>query len=242
MSELLDFAIAAHGGTDRWRSLSSLTVSASVGGALWSAKGKAGALDHLEEAKVNCHQQRVIYSRFTAPDRRSVYEPDRVIIETTEGRIVQTRDNPRAAFRDHKFETQWDDLDLVYFSGYAIWNYLTTPFMLAMPGFTTQEIDPWNENGENWRRLQVTFPSYIATHCREQIFYFDRQGLLRRLDYQPEVIGAGAGPVAHYASEHKDFSGIIVPTRRRAFGRGADGKPIQGHIVVAIDISDVKLA
>jgi hypothetical protein len=35
MSELLDFAIAAHGGMDRWRSLSSLTVSASVGGALW---------------------------------------------------------------------------------------------------------------------------------------------------------------------------------------------------------------
>jgi hypothetical protein len=239
MSELLDFAIAAHGGMDRWRSLSSLTVSASVGGALWPAKGKAGILDDVQ-AEVNCHQQRVICSPFTAPDRRSVYELDRVIIETTDGRIVQTRDNPRAAFRDHKVETQWDDSDLVYFSGYAVWNYLTTPFMLAIPGFTTQEIDPWHENGENWRRLQVTFPSYIATHSREQTFYFDRQGLLRRLDYQPEVIGAV--PVAHYASELKDFSGIIVPARRRAFLRGSHGKPIQDHIAVAIDISDVKVA
>jgi hypothetical protein len=79
MSELLDFAIAAHGGMDRWRSLSSLTVSASVGGALWPAKGKAGILDDLQ-AEVNCHQQRVICSPFTAPDRRSVYEPDRVRI------------------------------------------------------------------------------------------------------------------------------------------------------------------
>jgi|HubBroStandDraft_1064217.scaffolds.fasta_scaffold01885_2 hypothetical protein len=27
-----------------------------------------------------------------------------------------------------------------------------------MPGVVTQEIDPWNEDGEVWRRLQVNFP------------------------------------------------------------------------------------
>jgi hypothetical protein len=34
----------------------------------------------------------------------------------------------------------------------------------------------------------------------------------------------------------------IVPERRRAFLRGSHGKPIQDHLAVAIDISDVKVA
>jgi hypothetical protein len=48
----------------------------------------------------------------------------------------------------------------------------------------TKEIEPWQENGETWRRLKVTFPASIATHSAEQTFYFDQEGLLTRHDYE----------------------------------------------------------
>jgi hypothetical protein len=41
---------------------------------------------------------------------------------------------------------------------YAMWTYLPTPFLFAMDGVATEELQPWRENGEMWRRLKVTFP------------------------------------------------------------------------------------
>src|SRR3546814_3099699 len=78
-------------------------------------------------------------------------------------------------------EYPWDLLHLAYFCGYAGWNYLTTPFLFTYPGFETEEIEPWEEEGEIWRRLKVRFSPDIPTHCPEQIFHFDAKGLLRRL-------------------------------------------------------------
>ncbi len=59
---------------------------------------------------------------------------------------------------------------------------VTSPFILAQPGVMAEEIAPWSEQGETWRRLRVTFPETIATHSREQIFYIDTDGLIRRHD------------------------------------------------------------
>jgi hypothetical protein len=35
---------------------------------------------------------------------------------------------------------------------------LTLPFLYTYPGFECEEIEHWHENGEDWRRLKVTFP------------------------------------------------------------------------------------
>ncbi|MFX8860408.1 hypothetical protein ABTM70_19950, partial [Acinetobacter baumannii] len=80
-----------------------------------------------------------------------------------------------------------------------MWNYLCTPFMFALPGFKTEEIDPWNENGEVRRRLKVTFPHTVATHCSEQIFHINGDGLVCRLDYGAEV--TSNIPTAHYVED-----------------------------------------
>jgi hypothetical protein len=37
--------------------------------------------------------------------------------------------------------------------------FLTAPFYFPLPGVTIEEIDPWEEAGETWRRLKVNFPS-----------------------------------------------------------------------------------
>jgi hypothetical protein len=40
MNHLLESAVAAHGGLDRWNQVKSITVDASVTGALWAVKSK----------------------------------------------------------------------------------------------------------------------------------------------------------------------------------------------------------
>ena len=134
----------------------------------------------------------------------------------------------------------WSDLQLAYFAGYAMWTYLNTPFLLARPGVESEEGDPWQESGETWRRLNVRFPADIATHSTEQSFYFDQQGLLRRQDYNVEIDGtAGA---AHYVYDHKEFSGIVLPTKRRVFRRQPDGRPTPEPLIISIDLDRIVLS
>src|SRR3546814_736735 len=85
------------------------------------------------------------------------------------GRVLERRPSPRAVFDGMAREYPWDLLHLAYFCGYAGWNYLTTPFLFTYPGFETEEIEPWEEEGEIWRRLKVRFSPDIPTHCPEQI-------------------------------------------------------------------------
>jgi hypothetical protein len=44
LNDLLDGAVAAHGGLNRWNQVKSITVSASITGALWALKDQADAL------------------------------------------------------------------------------------------------------------------------------------------------------------------------------------------------------
>ena len=171
---------------------------------------------------------------------RSSCTPDRTVIETLDGKPVKDRRNPRAAFDGHTVETPWDDLNLAYFSGSAMWNYLTTPFIFALPGFQTEEIKPWDENGEKRRRLKVTFPDHIATHCAEQVFHINGEGLICRLDYSAPV--AGSPPTAHNLSDHRDFDGIKVATKRQALRRNADGTAIPDPVFVAINIAKLSFS
>jgi hypothetical protein len=239
MSDLFEKAIAAHGGWERWQTVTKLAAHVSIGGGLWAAKGKGGILDDVR-VEIDPHLQHVEYSPFGASGRHSVYEPNRAALVMDKGSLIESRNDPRAAFSSHVRETQWDDLDLIYFSGYAMWTYLTTPFLFRLPGFESEEINPWHENGEEWRRLKVIFPASVPSHSTEQIFYFDETGILRRHDYSADVLGGL--PSANYASEPKEFGGLVVPTKRRVFARRPDNHPAPDRIAVAIDIHDIKVS
>ena len=132
--------------------------------------------------------------------------------------------------------TPWDPLHRAYFNGYAMWTYLTTPFFMAMPGFEVSEIEPWAEGNEDWRGLRVRFPQGIDSHCEEQDFYFGDDMLLRRHDYRVDV--AGSFPAAQYVDRIVEVQGFKLPTRRRAYVRGPDGKPVHDLLMVSIDLSD----
>jgi hypothetical protein len=233
---LLEDALGASGGMDRWHQLKRFTVHMSIEGALLARKGKAGLLkDVVAEGCI--HTQSVRLTGFTAPGKRCVYRPDQVTIEELNGDLLQVRSNPRAAFLGHTDGTPWDDLHLAYFCGFSIWNYLTTPFLLAHPDIKIEEIPSRTEGGEAWRRLRAVFPAPIATHSPEQIFSFDREGLQRRVDFRPAAEMENA-QIAHYFSAHQEFSGIVVPTLYRSLRLGPDGAVITKPASVNIEIFD----
>ena len=41
-----------------------------------------------------------------------------------------------------------------YFNGYALWTYLTSPFLLNLPGVELAEMKPWVETDQVWRVVQ----------------------------------------------------------------------------------------
>jgi hypothetical protein len=239
MSDLRDIVIEAHGGIARWRRFRTIEGGMSVTGLLWDRKGWPDALKNVH-VTAGIGEQRLSYHPFTGKGLHSVYRPDRVAIARADGTELKSRSNPRQAFDGHKPETPWDDLHLAYFSGYAMWNYLNTPFLFLLPGVVTDELSPVEENGERRRRLKVIVPATIATHGREQLFHIDDNGLIARLDYSAEV--TGGLPTAHYTSGYRAFDGIKYPTTRRAYRRNPDGTALTTTILVAIDISDIRLS
>jgi hypothetical protein len=239
MNELRDLVIDAHGGIERWNKVKTIEGDMSITGGLWARKGWPDVLKNVHVTAA-AGEQWISYQPFISEGMRSSCTPDHTVVETLDGKPVKDRKNPRAAFDGHTVETSWDDLNLAYFSGYAMWNYLNTPFIFALSGFQTEEIMPWDENGERRRRLKVAFPDHIATHCPEQIFHVNDEGLICRVDYSAPV--AGGAPTAHYLYDHRDFSGIKVATRRRAFRRKADGTAIPDPVFVAIDVADIRFS
>jgi hypothetical protein len=239
MNDLAQLTINAHGGTQRWRQFAYVSAHVRARGVLWTLKHQQGVLDDVT-VRVALHREWASHTPFVESNARTSFEPHRVALETTQGRVIEERLNPRASFAGHEMETPWDRLQLAYFAGYAMWTYLSTPFLLTMDGVSSEELSPWREDGETWRRLKVIFPMGIATHSTVQTFYIGSDGLLKRHDYSVEI--SGDSPAAHYVHDYRETSGILVPTRRRVFRRRPDGTSVRDPFLVTLDLSDVEFA
>jgi hypothetical protein len=237
MNPLLADVLDSYGGIDRWRSFKRVSATIVTGGALWAMKGiDMDATPRVASSEF--HRQWTSVDPFGDPDYRMVFVPKRVAIKTRAGVIVAQRDNPREAFAGHTLNTPWDPLHLGYFNGYAMWTYYAVPFVLAEPGFQLTEIAPITQDGQTLRGLRARFPSSIATHCADQSFYFGSDGLLRRHDYDVEILGGCPG--AHMLSDYIEVQGLRFPTRCRVYVRGKDGRP-QDLTTVSLDLSGYKL-
>ena len=239
MNSLVELAIDAHGGLDRWQQYRTLSADLANGGALWPLKGQPGVLDKAT-VTVGLTDQWASHRPFGAPNLKSQVRPHRVAIETDDGVVIEELDDPRASFAGHQLETPWSRLQLAYFAGYAMWGYLNLPFALARPDIHSEELSPWEEEGESWRRLKVTFPETIATHSKQQTLYFDQNGLLKRHDYDVDI--SGGSSAAHYVGDYQAFSGLMFPTRRRVFPRLPDGQAMAEPLLVSIDLSNIVLS
>ena len=235
MDNLLQFALEAHGGLNAWNRLQTLHANASIGGALWDLKQIPGLFKntHVDLKLRNQH----VVTHLVDADERIIFTSNEVSLESESGRTLQRRLEPRSAFAGHSADFKWDKLHAGYFCSYALWGYLTTPFLYTYHGFEVQEIEPWHEEGERWRVLQVTFPDGYAAHTPTQYSYFGEDGLLRRHLYTVDVLGGTQG--ANYASEYRAVDGVMLPTRRRVFAYDEARVKVPEPTLVSIDLSDI---
>ena len=84
--------------------------------------------------------------------------------------------------------------------------------------------------------MRARFPSQYASHSEEQDFYFGSDFLVRRHDYHVDI--AGSFLIAQYVDQIAEAQSLKMPTRRRAYIRGPDLKPVRDLLMVAIDLSD----
>ncbi len=236
--ELLRAAIEAHGGADRWARVDEIVVRASGRGFALRSKLMPPRWFGRYEAHISTREPRSYVVDWPQAGRRGVFDGDDVRLETDAGEVLAERRGARASF--HGLRTvRWDLLHLAYFAGYAWWGYINQPFLFTLPGFRSREIEPWRQGGETWRRLAVRFPENVPAHSRDQVIYFDESLRVRRNDYTGEVFGRWAR-AAHLSDVHREFGGLLFPTRRRVYPRGPGNRPMPFPLLVGLDIESVE--
>ena len=209
-----------------------MKANVSIGGALWDQKQLPGLFKNARIELKLAYQE--IVTHLVDVEEKIVFTPHEVSLESELGRTLDACNDPRSRFSAN---CKWDKLHAGYFCSYALWGYVTTPFLYTYAGFEAQEIEPWYENGERWRVLQVTFPDEYAAHTRTQYSYFGEDGLLRRHLYTVDVLGGAQG--ANYASEYHAVDGVIMPTQRRVFAYDDARQKVPESVLVSIDLSEI---
>lgn len=235
---LLDDIIEAHGGARR-AGFDHIEADIVTTGGLFALKGLATD-SSVRRMTAGLHGERASVTPFGAPDQRTSFTPDRVAIEKLDGTVVAEHTDFAALFAGHALGTPWGPLHRAHFNGYAMWTYLNSPFLLGMEGVEVEERAPWREGDEEWRVLRAFFPGRLVTHSRLQDFYFGDDLMLRRHDYQLDI--AGGMLAAQLINDYIEADGIRLPTKRRAYVRGPDNRPVTDMLMVAIDVGNVRLA
>jgi hypothetical protein len=136
---------------------------------------------------------------FPGPGQETIWRENSVTIQDIDGGNRTSRDAMRQSFRNRTgFGHHFDDFQLGYFFGYALWNYVNTPFMFAHPALQVRRVT----SNRHDVMLKVTFPRGFHTHSRVQRFAFDRDAqtgrlLLNKLYYDFSIFRKGLTPVVH---------------------------------------------
>lgn len=238
---LVQSIIDAHGGLARYSQLTSIEVKFDFTGATLALKHRPQHL--VVTASVSTKEQKVIYRGLGGPvGEEWVFTPSRVYKQRLiDGAVISSLDNPRKSFAGHALDTPWDDLQFIYFSGYALWQYFNFPYLLNRDDVNTRELEQHHEAGQTWRVLEVTYPDpfVFASHTRIQKYYFNESFILQRHDYAPDVIASN--PATHYSYDPVIVDGMTFLTLRRvvaaAQGEGGNFVPmIHGPIPTLIHL------
>lgn len=228
---LFEKVIEAHGGRHRWQTLESIEASFSSGGLAFTLHMQPLALKGLR-LSMQPHARRVVLHDFCYPGWSGVWSPDRVQILDAAGNLVSERGHPRQSFSRFSRQVRWDKLDILYFAGYALWNYLGFPFILESPGVSILKAEAG--------RLVTRFDAEIPTHSAQQVFHIDDSALLTRHDYTADVIGSWAN-AANFCRDSEVVDGLRFYTRRRVFPRFGEDIVLPLPTLVWIKIDSIRL-
>src|SRR5271170_7300329 len=106
MNELLKLAVKAHGGLDRWSKVKAIRVAAAITGGIWYVKGKGDFLKNVVLTAETRNERLTV--EFPCQNKRAIFEPERIVIETVDGVLIESRDHPVKSFEGQQRETPWD--------------------------------------------------------------------------------------------------------------------------------------
>jgi hypothetical protein len=228
---LADRVVAAYGGAARWRAAGAVEATVSCGGLLFRWKRGAGFRRLGVRAETGAPR-----ARLQPIDRQGsagVLDGHDVRIEGADGRVVASRPDARRYFPYGRRLFWWDRLDMVYFLGYAMWNYLTLPALVLRDDIA------WREVAED--TLEARFPPHLPAHCDYHRFHFDRAtSLLKRYDYTAEVFGNWA-KAAHLILAHERSDGVPYTAVRRVKPRLPNGKVAPLPLLIWADVHDFRV-
>jgi hypothetical protein len=79
MIDLLETAVDAHGGLERWQRVRAVDLSISITGAIWSAVGRPDVLRDVT-MHISTDAESVV-TAFRGQNRRTTFTPERVTVE-----------------------------------------------------------------------------------------------------------------------------------------------------------------
>ncbi|WP_421843438.1 hypothetical protein [Mycobacterium sp.] len=242
MNELLDEVLEAHGGLQRWQAAQTIHARVRTDGLLLRTRVPGNRFADYN-LTVQVREARAVFDPFPRDGEQGVFDAGAARIEGRDGEVLSSRADPRPAFFGRsglRRNLRWDPLYSVYFAGYAMWNYLTIPYLLTRENVEIFQGPSWQHAGETWRRLDVSFPPGIPTHSPRQSFYFDAVGRLRRHDYVAEVVGRWAR-AAHLCTDHVHAGGLLFATRRQVRPRGPGNHPLPAPTLVSLRLTDLQV-
>jgi hypothetical protein len=230
-SDLRARVLDAYGGAERWRAARRVDAVVSTRGLLFRAKWQR-PFDRMR-CSVEVHAPRGRLTPHEWGGETGVVDGPDVRLEGSAGELVASRADARRAFRGLRRQLFWDRLDLTYFGGYALWNYLAFPALLFRADIVWRELGP--------ELLEGRFPPSLPTHCAVQRFHVSAAtGLLAQHDYTADVIGRWAR-AAHRVLAHDRSEGVPYPSHRRVTPRGPWGRAVPGPTLVEIFVHEWRL-
>jgi hypothetical protein len=123
---------------------------------------------------------------------------------------------------------------------YALWTYLTIPFVLVEPGFELWELEPWEEGASTGRGSVSASPARSTPTVASRSSTSITRGLCAGTITPPRSSGAGprqpTTPLTTRAS-----TGWPCPMRRRVFLRRRGNRPLTAVTLIRLDIEAVRL-
>jgi hypothetical protein len=230
---LADRMLAAYGGEDRWRSATAIEARLAIGGLLFRWKRRGEGKWPSVQVRVEAAEPRTRFDPIDKAGNVAVLEGHTVRIERPDGTVVEERVHARPNPYGGNL-LSWDVVDIGYFVGYAMWNYL------ALPALLLRDDIQWREASAD--TLEARFPPELPTHSEVQKFHLDSSsGLLRQHDYTAEPFG-GFAKAAHMIREHRSFDGLTTASKRRVMPRDpVKGGPLPFPLLIWADIHEYRL-
>ncbi len=227
-NQFIDELIAANGSLNPWQSHRYLNLVVQFGGLAFQLKSKS--INPTQKfITIDIREEKVHFQNFPGPNATAMWSPLLLKINAVK-RIYNQK--TLASIRRRFY---WDNFDLLYFVGYACYNYFIFPYLLTKPYCHLKDVTDIIFNGSNVLRFHVKFDSTFPTHCSEQYFYIDSDGKLIRHDYDPVFFMPWA-KACHLCLDHIDVFGIKMPSHRKALPRTSSNSYFHWPVMVWINV------